>query len=169
VIARRVGCLVAPPSTISHEGSAVQRRARAAYGHRATGGNPGPGFAASTGGAHRTADVVGLLASFCTGPLFRAALQIWAAAAASDPLRALVLPLEARPGRAAHQGAVQLLAADESEPGVHEAVQATQDLARGLGLADTLAGDTRRRERVITQRASRLDAALAAPVAVPDC
>jgi AcrR family transcriptional regulator len=114
-------------------------------------------------GTRRTADVVGLLVRFYTGPLFRAALQIWAAASASEFLRALVLPLEARLGRVAHQAAVELLGADESMPGVHEAVQATLDLARGLGLADTLADDTRRRERIITQWASMLDVVLAAP------
>ena len=112
------------------------------------------------GGHRRTADVVSLLVRFYTGPLFRAALQIWAAASASDYLRELVLPLEARLGREAHRAAVELLGADESVPGVHEAVQATLDLARGLGLADTLADDTRRRDRIIGQWASMLDAAL---------
>ena len=114
------------------------------------------------GGQRRTAVVVGLLVRFYTGPLFRAALQIWAAASASDYLRELVLPLEARLGREAHRAAVELLGADESVPGVHEAVQATLDLARGLGLADTLADDSRRRDRIIAQWASMLDATLSA-------
>ena len=108
-----------------------------------------------------TADVVGLLVRLYTGPLFRAALQLWAAAAASEVLRELVVPLEARLGREAHRAAVELLGADESVPGVHEAVQATLDLARGLGLADTLTDDSRRRTRIITQWASMLDAVLA--------
>lgn len=112
-------------------------------------------------GEHRTRDVVSLLVRLYTGPLFRAALQIWAAASASDFLRDLVLPLEARLGREAHRAAIDLLGADESVPGVHEAVQATLDLARGLGLADTLADDSRRRERVIAQWAGMLDSALA--------
>jgi hypothetical protein len=43
---------------------------------------------------------------------------------------------------------------------VHEAVQATLDLARGLGLAGTLADDSRRRERVISQWAGMLDEVL---------
>lgn len=110
------------------------------------------------GSAHRTKDVVGLLVRLYTGPLFRAALQIWAAASASEFLRGLVLPLEARLGREAHKAAIELLNADESVPGVHEAVQATLDLARGLGLADTLADDSRRRDRVIAQWAAMLDA-----------
>lgn len=109
---------------------------------------------------HCTRDVVGLLVGLYTGPLFRAALQIWAAASASDFLRELVLPLEARLGREAHKAAIELLHADESVPGVHEAVQATLDLARGLGLADTLADDSRRRDRVVAQWADMLDAAI---------
>jgi AcrR family transcriptional regulator len=114
------------------------------------------------GPASRTKDVVGLLVRLYTGPLFRAALQVWAAASASEFLRALVLPLEARLGREAHRAALELLGADESVPGVHEAVQATLDLARGLGLADTLADDSRRRERVIAQWAAMLDAVIPA-------
>ncbi len=108
-------------------------------------------------GRNHTTDVVGLLVRLYTGPLFRAALQIWAAASASESLRDLVLPLETRLGREAHRAAIELLGADESLPGVHEAVQATLDLVRGLGLADTLADDSRRRDRVIGQWARMLD------------
>jgi AcrR family transcriptional regulator len=107
-----------------------------------------------------TRDVVGLLVGLYTGPLFRAALQVWAAAAASEALRQLVVPLEARLGREAHRAAIELLGADESAPGVREAVQATLDLVRGLGLADTLTDDSRRRDRIIAQWAAMLDAAL---------
>jgi AcrR family transcriptional regulator len=112
------------------------------------------------GSGPRTRAVVALLVRLYTGPLFRAALQVWAAASASDFLRDLVLPLEARLGREAHRAALDLLDADESIAGVHEAVQATLDLARGLGLADTLADDSRRRERVVAQYAAMLDAVL---------
>jgi len=108
-----------------------------------------------------TKDVVGLLVRLYTGPLFRAALQVWAAAAASDALRELVVPLEARLGREAHRAAIELLGADESAPGVRAAVQATLDLARGLGLAGTLTDDSRRRDRIIAQWATMLDAVLA--------
>ena len=114
-----------------------------------------------TGAGRPTRDVVGLLVRLYTGPLFRAALQVWAAAAASEALRELVVPLEARLGREAHRAAIELLGADESRPGVREAVQATLDLARGLGLADTLTDDSRRRDRIIAQWAAMLDAALA--------
>jgi AcrR family transcriptional regulator len=108
----------------------------------------------------RTRDVLRLLVRLYTGAPFRAALQVWAAASASEALRAQVLPLEARLGRVAHRAAIELLGVDESLPGVHEAVQATLDLARGLGLADTLADDSSRRERVIAQWAVMLDAAI---------
>jgi AcrR family transcriptional regulator len=111
-------------------------------------------------GRRRTTEVVDLLVRLYTGPLFRAALQVWAAASANEFLRDLVLPLEARLGREAHQAAIDLLDADESVPGVHEAVQATLDLARGLGLAGTLADDSRRRDRIVSQWASMLDAAI---------
>jgi len=116
---------------------------------------------AAAGVAPPTRDVVGLLVRLYTGPLFRAALQLWAAAAASEVLRELVVPLESRLGREAHRAAIELLGADESAPGVHEAVQATLDLARGLGLADTLTDDSRRRDRIIAQWAAMLDLALA--------
>jgi len=112
------------------------------------------------GVAAPTRDVVGLLVRLYTGSPFRAALQLWAAAAASEVLRELVVPLEARLGREAHRAAIELLAVDESAPGVHEAVQATLDLARGLGLADTLTDDSRRRGRIIAQWAAMLDVAL---------
>ena len=58
-----------------------------------------------------------LLVRLYTGPLFRAALQIWAAAAASEVLRDLVLPLEARLGREAHKAAIGLLGARRVEAG----------------------------------------------------
>jgi hypothetical protein len=113
-------------------------------------------------GENRTRDVVRLLVGLYTGPLFRAALQVWAAAAASAGLRDLVLPLETRLGREAHKAAIDLLGVDDSQPSVHAAVQATLDLARGLGLADTLADDSRRRDRIITQWAAMLEAAMGA-------
>ena len=56
---------------------------------------------------------------------------------------------------------VDLLDADESEPGVRQLVQATLDLVRGLGLAATISDDTRRRNRILDQWARTLDGALA--------
>ena len=55
---------------------------------------------------------------------------------------------------------VQLLGADESQPGVRELIQATLDLVRGLGLANTLGDDTRRRRRILDQWAATLDTTL---------
>jgi hypothetical protein len=95
-----------------------------------------------------------------TGPLFRAALQVWTAASSQDALRARLVPLEAELGRRTHSVAVGLLAADESAAGVRESVQATLDLARGLGLADILHDDSRRRRRVLARWAAVLDGSL---------
>ena len=44
-----------------------------------------------------------------------------------------------------HRLTVDLLGADESQPGVREAVQATLDLLRGLGVANLLNDDSHRR------------------------
>ncbi|MEV6649139.1 TetR/AcrR family transcriptional regulator [Streptomyces sp. NPDC051219] len=111
----------------------------------------------------RTA-VVGALVDLYTGPLFRAALQLWVAASNEDQLRPRVTELETRVGRETHRIAVALLRADESVPGVRESVQGLLDMARGLGLANVLTDDTARRGRVVAQWARLLDAALGQPV-----
>ena len=69
-------------------------------------------------------------------------------------------PLEQRLGREAHRHTVELLGVDESRPGARELVQATLDLVRGLGLANTLTDDPARRGRILDQWARTLDAAL---------
>ena len=112
------------------------------------------------GGPPRTEAVLRILVRLYTGPLFRAALQLWVAASADGALRARVAPLEVRLGREAHRIAVELLGADEGRPGVRETVQATLDLLRGLGLADLLADDSARRARLLRQWARTLEAAL---------
>ncbi|MFB8245485.1 TetR/AcrR family transcriptional regulator [Streptomyces sp. NPDC001046] len=104
--------------------------------------------------------VVAALVDLYTGPLFRAALHLWVAASDEDQLRPRVTELESRVGRETHRIAVELLAADESAPGVRETVQGLLDMARGLGLANLLTDDTARRERVVTQWAALLDRAL---------
>lgn len=111
--------------------------------------------------AGRTEAVLELLVGSYTGPLFRAALQIWTAASSEDSLRARIIPLEAEVGRRAHAVAVDLLGVDEAIPGNRETVQATLDLCRGLGLADVLRDDSRRRRRVLAQWARLLDRQLA--------
>ncbi|WP_455351109.1 TetR/AcrR family transcriptional regulator [Streptomyces sp. SYSU K217416] len=104
--------------------------------------------------------VVGALVDLYTGPLFRAALQLWVAASNEDQLRPRVTELETRVGRETHRIAVELLRADESVPGVREIVQGLLDMARGLGLANVLTDDTARRARVVAQWARLLDTAL---------
>ncbi|MEE1755740.1 TetR/AcrR family transcriptional regulator [Streptomyces sp. SP18CS02] len=106
------------------------------------------------------AAVVTALVGLYTGPLFRAALHLWVAASNEEQLRPRVTELEARVGRETHRIAVELLGADESEPGVRETVQGLLDMARGLGLATLLTDDTARRERVVAQWAALLDARL---------
>jgi AcrR family transcriptional regulator len=109
-----------------------------------------------------TAGVVDLVFELFSGTFFRAALVLWTAAASEPQLRAQVVPLEARIGREIHHVVVELLGVDERQPGVRESVQATLDLARGLGLANLLTDDSRRRARIARQWTAMLDATLAA-------
>jgi hypothetical protein len=85
---------------------------------------------------------------------------VWVAAAADERLRERVAGLEAQVGRESHRTVLELLGVDESRPGVREAVQATLDLGRGLGLANLLTDDGRRRRRVLDQWATMLSATL---------
>jgi AcrR family transcriptional regulator len=112
-------------------------------------------------GARRTRAVLELLADHFTSPVFTAALELWVAARTDESLRAAVVPLEQRVGRQTHRMTVELLGADESRTGVRELVQATLDLVRGLGLADTITDDTDRRRRILDRWAAALDQALA--------
>jgi AcrR family transcriptional regulator len=100
-------------------------------------------------GPDRIRAVVERIVEVYTGPLFRAALELWVAAAADPQLREQIAPFERRIGREAHRVVVELLGADESQPGVREAIQATLDLARGLGLATLLSDDRRRRAGIV--------------------
>ncbi|RII11743.1 HTH-type transcriptional repressor AcnR [Streptomyces sp. YIM 130001] len=104
--------------------------------------------------------VVHALVGLYTGPLFRAALHLWVAAADEPQLHARVSELEARVGRESHRIAVELLGADERRPGVRETVQGLLDMARGLGLANLLTDDAARRERVVGQWAVIVERAL---------
>ncbi|MFC6090897.1 TetR/AcrR family transcriptional regulator [Saccharothrix lopnurensis] len=107
-----------------------------------------------------TVAVVGLIADFYASDLFTAALELWVAARTDPDLRTVVVPLETRLGRETHRLAVELLDADEGEPGVREAVQITLDLVRGLALANQLTDDRRRRERIVRHWALMLETAL---------
>ena len=101
-----------------------------------------------------------MLGDHFTSPVFTAALELWVAARTDETLRAVVAPLEQRVGRETHRLTVELLGADESRPGVRELVQATLDLVRGLGLANTVSDDARRRARILDRWADTLDDAL---------
>jgi AcrR family transcriptional regulator len=117
-------------------------------------------------GPRRTHAVVELLVGAFTGPLFRAALHLWVAAAdqrEAERLRPRVAELESRIGREAHRLAVEFLAADECVPGVRETVQATLDMARGLGLATLLRDDSARRTAVVAQWSRVLEDVLRPP------
>jgi AcrR family transcriptional regulator len=111
-------------------------------------------------GPRRTRAVVQMLGDHFASPVFDAALELWVAARSDEHLLAAVGPLEQRVGRETHRLTVELLDADESVPGVREMVQATLDLVRGLGLANTISDDTRRRRRILDTWADTLDTVL---------
>ena len=115
-------------------------------------------LAALPGGRPSTRQLVELVFEMFSGTLFRAALALWVAAAAEPQLREQIVPLEAKVGRDVHRVVVEALGVDERERGVRETVQATLDLARGLGLANLLTDDSRRRTRIAEQWARMLDA-----------
>lgn len=117
--------------------------------------------AAHLAGSNRTTEtVVNMLVNLYSGPLFGAAMQIWAAAAADESLSSRVLPLEESLARAALRAAMGLLGVDESNSGARDAVRVTLDLARGLGLADVLRLDAPRRRVIVRRYAQMLDAAI---------
>jgi AcrR family transcriptional regulator len=104
---------------------------------------------ASALGAGHLDQVIDMLAAAFTGPLFVAALELWVAGRTDPELRGALVVLEARVGREMHRLTVDLLDADESKPGVREAVQATLDLLRGLGVANLLSDDSHRRRAIL--------------------
>ena len=108
-------------------------------------------------GRRHTRAVLQVLADHFTSPVFTAALELWVAARTDPALLEAVAPLEQRVGRETHKLAVELLGADEARPGDRELVQATLDLVRGLGLADTITDDARRRAGVLDRWAEVLD------------
>lgn len=108
----------------------------------------------------RTRAVLTVLGEQFSGPLFVAALELWVAARTDPALHDSVTALEQRIGRRTHRLTVDALGCDESVPGVRELVQATLDLVRGLGLANSLSDDSVRRSRILDQWAHTLDAEL---------
>ncbi|MFE5329729.1 TetR/AcrR family transcriptional regulator [Embleya sp. NPDC056575] len=112
------------------------------------------------GPAHTEA-VVEALASMFRGTLYRAALNLWTAAVNDPVLRARVIPLDLRLTAAIYDMAVELLDADVSLPGVSAAVEATLDVARGLGISALVIDYDERRRAVVRQWAASLDHVLA--------
>jgi AcrR family transcriptional regulator len=110
--------------------------------------------------SRRTRAVLQVLGDHFTSPVFTAALELWVAARTDPALLAEVAPLEQQVGRETHRLTVELLDADESQPGVRALVQTTLDLVRGLGLAATISDDTRRRNGILDHWAAVVDTAL---------
>ncbi len=108
----------------------------------------------------RVTAVVDKAVAIYTGTPFKAALQVWAAAASDQALREVILPLEAKLARAAHKFTVAGLDPTGVHPDAHRLAQVTLDLARGLGLADTLSDDSRRRMQVVATWCGQLVDAL---------
>ncbi|MFT3716928.1 MAG: TetR/AcrR family transcriptional regulator [Gordonia sp. (in: high G+C Gram-positive bacteria)] len=112
-------------------------------------------------GPERIAIVVDRAVGIYTGTPFKAALQVWAAAASDENLRQAILPLEAKLGRSAYKLTLKALDPDGVHPDAKRLSQLTLDLARGLGLADTLSDDSARRAVVVGTWVDQLKAALA--------
>lgn len=108
-------------------------------------------------GPGRTSAVLQMLGDHFSSDVFVAALELWVAARADAKLMAALGPLERLTGRETHKLTVAMLGADESQPGARELVQATLDLIRGLGLANTISDDRARRRRVLDRWAAVLD------------
>lgn len=105
--------------------------------------------AASDHPAERVEHVLDLLAASFAGPLFQAALEVWVAARTDEALRSALVPLEAKMGRELFRLTATLLDADVSRPDVRDAIQATLELLRGLGVANLLSDDSRRRRDLL--------------------
>jgi AcrR family transcriptional regulator len=113
--------------------------------------------AALPAGERRTRQVLALLGEHFTADVFSAALELWVAARTDPQLLAALEPLERQTGRETHRLTVEMLAVDESRAGARELIQATLDLIRGLGLANTISDDRARRERILDRWADVLD------------
>jgi AcrR family transcriptional regulator len=113
--------------------------------------------AARLTGDDRIRQVLDILADQFVSPVFFAALELWVAARTDAELREAVGPLERRIGRETHAYALELLDVDESRGDNRQLVQATLDLARGLGLAASLSDDGRRRAAVLDSWAAVLE------------
>jgi len=111
-------------------------------------------------GPGRTRAVLAMLGEHFTSDVFVAALELWVAARADAHLHAAHGPRERTTGRETHRLTVEMLDVDEAQAGARELVQATLDLIRGLGLANTISDDRARRRRILDRWADVLDAEL---------
>ncbi|WHU48267.1 TetR/AcrR family transcriptional regulator [Gordonia sp. L191] len=114
-------------------------------------------------GDARVAAAIDRAVELYTGTVFKAALQVWAAAASDPALRRLILPMEDKFAHAAHRMTTSMLDPTGTDPRVHRIAQVTLDLARGLGLADTLSDDSARRAQVVAAWTEMVSAALQTP------
>lgn len=105
----------------------------------------------------RTRAILDILGAQFTSPVFFAALELWVAARTDEKLRQAVAPLERRIGRETHAYAVELFEVDDATADNRRLIQATLDLLRGLGLANSLSDDARRRSAVLDSWAAVLD------------
>lgn len=112
-------------------------------------------------GSNRTRWALDRLTGLYTTTLFTAALHVWTEAAVDAELRAQVIPLERTLAWEAYQLAVTMLDVDGDDPHVRTVVSGALDLARGLGLANILTDDAKRRSRILDTWAAQLDLALA--------
>jgi len=112
----------------------------------------------------RVETVVDLLGASFTGPLYHAALEVWVAARTDEALRSALVPLEAKIGRELFGLTAALLGADATRPDVRDAIQATLELLRGLGVANLLGTDAHRSQAVLRGWSRHLTEVLADPV-----
>ncbi len=108
-------------------------------------------------GVRRTRAALEMLGGHFTSDVFSAALELWVAARSDAALLAALGPFERTTGRETHLLTVEMLDADEAQPGARELVQATLDLIRGLGLANTISNDQARRSRILDRWAAVLE------------
>ena len=114
----------------------------------------------------RVETVVDLLGASFTGPLYHAALEVWVAARTDEALRSALVPLEAKIGRELFRLTAALLGADVSRPDVRDAIQATLELLRGLGVANLLGTDAHRSQDVLRGWSRHLTEVLANAVGI---
>lgn len=84
--------------------------------------------------------------SYYASDHFKAALQMWTAAIGDPNFSSQLKEHGDRLARAVYDRVVIVLNADTSDLRTHRLIQATLDLARGLGLADVLRDDSQRRK-----------------------